>query len=77
MPRTSPVSASARSTPCCLSLRTLPTASEPGTGIRAGVTAYANALDELVLRAMTPGDDVRDYLDFVQRAADALGLARR
>ncbi|HEX5857650.1 MAG TPA: LLM class flavin-dependent oxidoreductase [Microbacterium sp.] len=47
------------------------------TAIRPGVAAYTAALDELVLRAITPGDDVQGYLDFVRSAADALGLTRR
>jgi len=45
-----------------------------GTGIRPGVAAYAEAVDELVLRAITPTEQVEAYIDFVQRAAEALEL---
>lgn len=43
-------------------------------GLRAGVDAYTASVDELVLRAITPADDVEHYLDFVRRAALALAL---
>ncbi|MGC5225421.1 LLM class flavin-dependent oxidoreductase [Micromonospora sp. DT81.3] len=47
---------------------------QPGDDdIRPGIVAYTSGVDELVLRAITPDDDVQGYLDFVRRAADALG----
>lgn len=33
---------------------------------------YADAVDEVVLRAMTPGETVDDYLAFIERAAESL-----
>lgn len=43
---------------------------QPGdTGIRHGVLAYTEHVDELVLRAITVGDEVDGYLDFVRQAA--------
>lgn len=48
---------------------------QPGDDdIGPGAAAYAASVDELVLRAIVPDDDVRAYLDFVERAADVLGL---
>lgn len=41
-------------------------------GIDAGALAYLESVDELVLRAITPTDDLDDYLEFVARAADRL-----
>lgn len=41
-------------------------------GISPGVDAYTASVDELVLRAITPDDNVEHYLDFVRRAALAL-----
>jgi len=41
-------------------------------GIAAGTLAYLESVDELVLRAITPTDDVADYLEFVARAAEEL-----
>ena len=48
---------------------------DSGAGIRPGVAAYTSALDELVLRVITRGEAVQDHLDFVRRAAEALGTA--
>jgi hypothetical protein len=46
---------------------------QPGDdGIRSGAAAYTAAVDELVLRVITPTDDVPAYLDFVRLAADAV-----
>lgn len=39
----------------------------------ARIAAYRSAVDEVVLRAMTPGDDDADYLRFVEQAAELLG----
>ena len=54
----------------------LPQPDDIGAGIRPGVAAYTDAIDELVLRAITEGDDVEDYVDFVRRAAEAIGRAQ-
>ena len=49
---------------------------QPGDdSIAPGGAAYrASGIDELVLRAMTGGDDVEDYLRFTEQAGEALGL---
>jgi alkanesulfonate monooxygenase SsuD/methylene tetrahydromethanopterin reductase-like flavin-dependent oxidoreductase (luciferase family) len=44
-------------------------------GIRDRVAAYTAVVDELVLRAITPTDDVDAYCRFIERAAHELGLA--
>lgn len=42
--------------------------------VAAGAETFAAAVDELVLRAITPTDDVDAYLRFVDTAAEALDL---
>ncbi|MER7796877.1 LLM class flavin-dependent oxidoreductase [Microbacterium sp. NPDC096154] len=41
----------------------------PGTA-RERVRAYLGAVDEVVLRAVVPGDDIDDYVRFVERVTD-------
>lgn len=40
-----------------------------GTAYEAGLPAYRDAVDEVVLRAITPHDDIGDYLAFIDRTA--------
>lgn len=49
---------------------TLPRA---GDDLATGVAAYRGAVDELVLRAITPSGSLDDLLAFVDRAAELLG----
>ena len=45
---------------------------QPGDdAIAAGVAAYASAVDEVVLRAITPADDLDAYLAFIERTGPA------
>ncbi|HWI30301.1 MAG TPA: LLM class flavin-dependent oxidoreductase [Microbacterium sp.] len=51
---------------------------QPGDDdIRPGVAAFAAAVDEVVLRAIVPDDDVTSYLDFLEQAAQALEVRGR
>jgi alkanesulfonate monooxygenase SsuD/methylene tetrahydromethanopterin reductase-like flavin-dependent oxidoreductase (luciferase family) len=40
-------------------------------GFATGIRDYRDAVDEVVLRAITPGDDVADYAAFIAQAAGA------
>jgi alkanesulfonate monooxygenase SsuD/methylene tetrahydromethanopterin reductase-like flavin-dependent oxidoreductase (luciferase family) len=40
-------------------------------GFAAGIRDYRSAVDEVVLRAITPGDDVADYAAFIEQAGRA------
>lgn len=40
-------------------------------GFATGIRDYRDAVDEVVLRAITPGDDVADYAAFIEQAARA------
>ncbi|MFG6491356.1 LLM class flavin-dependent oxidoreductase [Microbacterium sp. P03] len=46
-----------------------------GAGIGSGLAAFATAVDEVVLRAITAGDDLEHYLSFVDRARGALTIS--
>jgi alkanesulfonate monooxygenase SsuD/methylene tetrahydromethanopterin reductase-like flavin-dependent oxidoreductase (luciferase family) len=45
---------------------------QPDGDLRAGVAAYRGAVDELVLRAITPTGSIEDLLAFVDRATALL-----